>query len=100
MIDGFAWIESELAAEKAAALARIAGTLEDLLRELASVREHLDRQDDEQRQAALAAHERLRERARLYRWYLEVQREAIGLRRHEGLDELYPIPPPLPSSAD
>jgi hypothetical protein len=28
-----------------------------------------------------------------YRWYLEVQREAIGLRQHQHLDEFYPIPP-------
>ena len=34
----------------------------------------------------------LRRQARRYRWYLEIQREAIGLRRHELLDELYPIP--------
>lgn len=31
----------------------------------------------------------------VYRWYLEVQREALGLRRHHVLDELYPIPEPI-----
>jgi hypothetical protein len=40
-------------------------------------------------------HAELRERARRYRWYLEVQRESVGLTRHEALDELYPIPGPL-----
>ncbi len=35
-----------------------------------------------------------RERAQAERrlWELVVQREAIGWRRHDGLDELYPIP--------
>jgi len=30
-----------------------------------------------------------------YRWYLEVQREAMGLRHHHRLDEFYRIPPDL-----
>ena len=37
-----------------------------------------------------------RERASLqrFRWELEVQREALGLRHHAVLEEKYPIPPP------
>ena len=27
-----------------------------------------------------------------YRWYLEVQREALGMRRHDRLDEFYKVP--------
>jgi hypothetical protein len=29
------------------------------------------------------------------RYYLVVQREAMGLRRHADVDRVYPIPPPL-----
>jgi hypothetical protein len=34
----------------------------------------------------------LGERAQLCLWQLQVQREAIGLRRHEELFALYPLP--------
>jgi hypothetical protein len=37
----------------------------------------------------------LRRRAVRYRWYLEVQREALGLHPDHRLDEFYSIPPPL-----
>jgi hypothetical protein len=80
--EGLSRIQREIAAEKAAALARIAGTLEDLIAQLG-------------RETDGARHEALRERALRYRWYLEVQREAVGLTRHDALDQMYPIPPPL-----
>ena len=41
----------------------------------------------------VAAYRELRQQAVKYRWYMEVQREAIGLRHHQRLDEFYPIPP-------
>jgi hypothetical protein len=34
----------------------------------------------------------LRTLAVKYRWYLEVQREALGMRRHDVLDEFYKVP--------
>jgi len=34
----------------------------------------------------------LRERALKYRCYLEVQREALGIRRRDTLDECYKVP--------
>ena len=37
----------------------------------------------------------LRRSAVKYRWYLEVQREALGLRGDHRLDEFYRIPAPL-----
>jgi hypothetical protein len=40
----------------------------------------------------------LRREALRYRWYLEVQRESVGLRHHHCLDEFYRIPPADPSS--
>ena len=91
--ESFARIETELQAERAAALARIAGRLEELVARLAESWSLLGRLGDENRRERLAAYRALRAEARLYRWYLEVQRDALGLRRHDGLDEFYPIPP-------
>jgi hypothetical protein len=39
----------------------------------------------------------LRAQALKYRWYLEVQRESIGIRNHAMLDEMYPVPGELDS---
>jgi len=85
-------LEDEIRAEQAAALRRIGERLCALLRDL-----------DERlaRLVTLSGDERAREReaaravaaeARLFRWYMVVQREAIGLRDHRGLDEAYPMP--------
>ena len=72
---------------------RISRTLEGLIAQLNLMRE---------RNAQLAAgsddateiseYREVRQRALRYRWYLEVQREALGLRRHDVLDEFYKIP--------
>lgn len=95
--EGLARTEAELRAEKAAALARIAGTLEGILAELRRRREQFGRLPTEDRTAAAEAYDALREQARLYRWYLVVQREALGLFLHEDVDRHYPPPEPLPS---
>jgi len=90
--DSFARVERELAAERAAALARIAGRLGELVARLAEMRSGLTHLRGSARPTQVEAYRTLRAEARLYRWYLEVQREALGLRRHDGLDEHYPIP--------
>lgn len=46
-------------------------------------------------QEALRDMARVRAEAVRYRWYLEVQREALGIRNHRSLDEFYPMPPAL-----
>ena len=69
----------ELNEERAAALSRISRTLESLLAQLT-----VERDPDK--------HAELRRRAVKYRWYLEVQREALGMRDHRLLDEFYRIP--------
>ncbi len=94
--EGLGRIEAELRAEKAAALGRIAGALEGILVELRRRREEFDRLPRDERSRAAGAYDALRERARLYRWYLVVQREALGLFRHEDVDRHYPSPAPLP----
>ena len=85
----------ELQEERAAALTRISRRLERLLEQLDATREQLAHGRNEDRARDVAAYRELREEAVKYRWYLEVQREAIGLRQHEHLDEFYRIPPEL-----
>jgi hypothetical protein len=91
----------ELQEERAAALARISRRLERLIEQCEATRERIahrgdtDR-SDEDRARDLAAYRELREQAVKYRWYLEVQRDAIGLRNHQRLDEFYRIPPEQP----
>lgn len=70
----------EINEERAAALRRISGKLESLIDQLRREREP-------------SARASLRREAQKYRWYLEVQREALGLRHHRHLDEFYAIPP-------
>jgi hypothetical protein len=92
----------ELQEERAAALARISRRLERLIEQCEATREQIARSDDhdgrsdEDRARDIAAYRDLRQQAVTYRWYLEVQREAIGLRNHQGLDEFYRIPPEQP----
>jgi DNA-binding ferritin-like protein len=86
----------ELQEERAAALARISRRLERLLDQLQATREQIARGRDEDRARAIAAYRELHKEAVKYRWYLEVQREAIGLRQHQHLDEFYRIPPEVP----
>jgi hypothetical protein len=83
----------ELQEERAAALARISRRLEYLLDQLQATREQIARGRDEDRARDIAAYRELHKEAVKYRWYLEVQREAIGLRQHQHLDEFYRIPP-------
>ena len=92
----------ELQEERAAALARISRRLERLLDQLQATRERIahagdtDRRSDEDRARDIAAYRELHREAVKYRWYLEVQREAMGLRQHQHLDEFYWIPPEVP----
>jgi hypothetical protein len=88
----------ELNAERAAALMRIAGKLESLLAQLETARDRVARAEGQGRIRELTAYRELRAHAVKYRWYLEVQREALGMRRHDVLDEFYRIPPPLDES--
>jgi hypothetical protein len=94
--EGLARTEMELRAEKAAALARIAGTLEGLLTELRRRREEFDRLARGERPGAAEAYAVRCEQAHLFRWYLVVQREALGLFHHDEVDRHYPLPDPLP----
>jgi len=76
----------ELTEERVAALTRISRTLESLIEQLQTLA-----QDSANR--GTEPYERLRARAKQYRWFREVQREALGLRDHRFLDRFYQIPP-------
>jgi len=86
----------ELNEERLAALLRISRTLESLIAQLHDARDRIVHAHGEDRDREVAAYRELRQRAVKYRWYLEVQREAMGLRHHERLDEFYPVPPSEP----
>ncbi|MEW6368215.1 MAG: hypothetical protein AB1714_26600 [Acidobacteriota bacterium] len=94
-VEAFTRTEQDLLREKAAVLARIGGRLARLLRELDEIREQLESVPREGRPPLVAAFNEVREEAERYRWYLMVQREAVGFRRHASLNEEYPIPRPL-----
>ena len=89
---GHAHVLRELHEERAAALARIARRLETLLTGLRELRTQAEQTGEEERTGLRARYDVLREQALEYRWYLEVQRESIGIRSHALLDELYPVP--------
>lgn len=103
-------IEAEVRQEKAEALGRTGERLERTLAELAGLRiellgssvavsSSLAAADGEQHLAILhektERYTRLREQALQIRHCLVIQREAVGLRRHEDVDRQYPVPPPL-----
>jgi hypothetical protein len=85
-------IVRELNEERAAALVRISRVLESLIDQLHALRARLDSGDMVVRARDVACYRELHRLAVTYRWYLEVQREALGLRQHHILDEFYVIP--------
>lgn len=90
--DGLA-IEVEIRAEKASALRRVATKLEALIAELTQLASGLSALSGSARDAAVARHRELRAEAEKQQWYLIVQREAMGLRNHRDVYEIYRLPP-------
>jgi hypothetical protein len=82
----------ELNEERVSALRRISGTLESLIAQLHASRERVRLASGPEKEREIARWRELRTRAVKYRWYLEVQREALGLRRHDLLDQFYKVP--------
>ena len=87
--------EQELAEEKAAALRRIVDTLEQLLADLQVLRARYAVACPADKPRLADRYEAVRERAVEYRWYLRVQCEAIGIRRHDEFESRFPEPPAL-----
>jgi hypothetical protein len=92
-------LQRELLEEKASALARIGGVLQNTTDRLHGIRRQLESASPDERRALAQAYQLLLKCAMRYRWYLEVQREAVGIRSHRVIDSVYPIPPPFSESA-
>ena len=105
----FEQVESEIRKEKAETLGRAGERLEQALQEIEGMRrdilclagkpldpsiEDKDRQRLELAEK-LAEHARLCEQAKRLRHTLIIQREAVGLWRHEDVGRQYPLPGPL-----
>jgi hypothetical protein len=86
---------AELAEERVAALTRISRTLEALIAQLSASRDRLSRLGGADRAAEVAHYRQVRAKAARYRWYLDVQRDALGLRHHSLVDEHYSVPGPI-----
>lgn len=92
-MDAQAHLRRELAGERASALKRIATTLELLLADLARLGDHVDGSQGATRRAALEQYRQTWELASRWRWYLDVQREVLGLRSTSMVDDFYALPP-------
>jgi len=88
-------IVRELNEERAAALVRISRVLESLIDQLHATRVRMESLGELDAEREMARYRQLHRMASEYRWFLEVQREAIGLRQHHMLDERYVIPPAI-----
>jgi hypothetical protein len=87
-------VDEEIRREKAAALGRAGERLELALADVRGVAARLDAAAHAgERERLLAAYEAARLRVRDARLALVIQREAIGLRHHAVVDQLFPEPP-------
>lgn len=89
----FLQIEQQLTAERVSALTRIGRRLESILRTLDDLARQSGQLSGPARARVIDDYRRRHDEARRYRWYLEVQRESVGLRRHEVLDRVFRLPP-------
>jgi hypothetical protein len=92
-------VEVEIAREKAASLGRVGERLEASLARLAELRRRIELARPEVRPQLARRYAEERSLAATLRYYLVVQREAIGLRRHADVDRAYPLPPAIPIPA-
>lgn len=89
-----ATLEQEIVAEIAAALGRTAAKLDHALLRLELAGRELDAAvEPEARVACAARFEEFRQEALRARHELLIHREAVGIRRNDVLETLYPIPP-------
>ena len=86
--------EGEIREEMASALGRIGKKLETLIAELHKLKERAACCKDEEREDVLEEFKKTRTKARLYYWYLIIQRESVGLTNHDLLPTFYRIPAP------
>lgn len=106
--DQFEKLQAEIQREKAEALGRAGERLEEVLRKLTELRSAIDALQGELKRATfdhdslrqavrmlVREYNVLRQKATVYRRYLIIQRQAIGLSDHGDVDRLYRLPDPL-----
>ena len=88
-------LEQEIVAEMAAALGRSATKVDLALLHLELAARDIDAAaDDEERGRLVARFNALRADALRARYELAIHREAVGFRRNQELERLYPVPAP------
>lgn len=95
-VEAFLKTEQQLAEERVSAMTRIGKRLESLLQSLDELARQYRELSGPPRDRVLEDYRQRYDEARKYRWYLEVQRESVGLRRHQVLDRVFPFPPRRP----
>jgi hypothetical protein len=90
--------ELDIMKEKAEALGRVGGRLDESLRRIAILEQRITMLEREGRMARevnvlMREFNQVRQRALQYLHFLIIQREAIGFRRHEDVRGMYQIPP-------
>lgn len=88
-------VEVELLKERASALRAVGERIEKLLAALTILETALATRTGADRLPLLKEHRALRAQADAERWKLIVQREAMGLSRHDEVDRVYPLPQPI-----
>jgi hypothetical protein len=109
--DGFEKTQEEIFQERAEVLYLTGSKLSDALDRLRKIEEKIDSKLDILRESVksdldkdcheifketnkeIRKYNKAREHAKLRYYYLIVTREAMGLRRHKWVDEMYKIPP-------
>jgi hypothetical protein len=92
--DGFRALELEILQEMASSLARAGDKVDHALLQLEVLGDEIDSAPDAAtRSKKVAAFNAQREVAMRVLWELKVHREAIGLRQHQAIAHMYPIPP-------
>ena len=87
-------LELEILQEMASALARAGEKVDHALLQLEVLGQKIDAaKDPASRAKQVDAFNAQREVALKVLWELKVHREAIGLRQHQALAQMYPIPP-------
>lgn len=92
-VQGSLALEAELDRERAGALGRTGRLLELALETCQALRTSLEAATGRERRRLIAEYREARAEAEKWRWYLTIQREAMGLRRHDDVERLYPTPP-------
>ena len=88
-------LEQEIVAEMAAALGRSAAKVDLALLHLELAAQDIDAAaDDDERARFVARFNALRAEALRARHELAIHREAVGFRRNQELERLYPVPGP------